>query len=254
MPGSATTSESINMITHAKESRPLLILVGLTVLSLVVLALLPPIPQNQGYHSFADQRAFLGIPNFWNVVSNLPFVFVGAVGLWQFHRNPTTIVLFGGIFLTGIGSAYYHWAPSDDTLFWDRLPLTLAFTAALAAVIEERVDAKLGAILLWPLLALGVLSLLVWRWTGDLRLYGWVQFFPGVALPVLLLLCPPKYTGTYYWFIALGWYVVAKLTEHFDRAIFSVGSIVSGHTIKHLAAAAACYAILRYFQTRKPIG
>ena len=241
------------MIARVKESRPLLILVGLTVLSLVVLALLPPIPQNQGYHSFADQRAFLGVPNFWNVISNLPFVFVGAIGLWQFHRNPTTVALFGGIFLTGIGSSYYHWAPSDGTLFWDRLPLTLAFTAALAAVIEERVDAKLGAVLLWPLLALGVLSLLVWRWTGDLRLYGWVQFFPGVALPVLLLLCPPKYTGTYYWFIALGWYVVAKLTEHFDRAIFSAGSIVSGHTIKHLAAAAACYAILRYFQTRRPI-
>jgi hypothetical protein len=248
------TSESTGMIVRAKENRPLLILVGLAVLSLVVLALLPPIQQNQAYHNFADQRAFLGVPNFWNVVSNLPFVAVGAVGLWQFHRHPTAIALFGGMLLTGFGSAYYHWAPSDDTLFWDRLPLTLAFMAALAAVIEERVDARLGAVLLWPLLALGLLSLLVWRWTGDLRFYGWVQFFPGVAVPVLLLLCPAKYTGTYYWFIAFGWYAVAKLTEHYDRAIFSVGSIVSGHTIKHLAAAATCYAILRYFQTRKPIG
>jgi hypothetical protein len=95
--------------------------------------------------------------------------------------------------------------------------------------------------------------MLVWRWTDDLRFYGWVQFFPCIALPLLLLPCPAKYTGTYYWFIAFGWYAVSKLTEYSDRAIFSVGSIVSGHTIKHLAAAAACYAILRYFQTRRPI-
>jgi hypothetical protein len=47
--------------------------------------------------------------------------------------------------------------------------------------------------------------------------------------------------------------VLSKLAEYFDRAIFSFGSVVSGHTIKHLAAAAACYAILRYFQTRRPI-
>jgi hypothetical protein len=245
--------ETTGMIARAKETRPLLVLAGLTVISLAVLALLPPIPQDQGYHAFADARAFLGVPNFWNVVSNLPFVAIGAIGLWQFHRDPTTIALFGGMLLTGIGSSYYHWAPSDGTLFWDRLPITLTFMAATAAVIEERVDARLGALLLWPLLALGLVSMLVWRWTDDLRFYGWVQFFPCIALPLLLLLCPAKYTGTYYWFIAFGWYAVSKLTEYSDRAIFSVGSIVSGHTIKHLAAAAACYAILRYFQTRRPI-
>ena len=67
------------------------------------------------------------------------------------------------------------------------------------------------------------LSLLLWRWTGDLRLYGWVQFFPCLALPLMFLLFPPKYTGTLYWIIAAALYALAKLFEYFDDAIYSVG-------------------------------
>jgi hypothetical protein len=155
--------------------------------------------------------------------------------------------------LTGLGSSYYHWAPSDGTLFWDRLPMALCFMAIFAAAIEERLDARAGAVMLWPLLALGVVSLLIWRWTDDLRLYAWVQFFPCLVLPVLFWRCPPKYTGTSYWIIAAGFYLLAKVLEYTDRAIYSVGNLLSGHTLKHLAAAAACFAILRYFQTRRPI-
>jgi hypothetical protein len=225
----------------------------LTVASLAGLLLLPPIPQDQSYHQFADQRALLGMPNFWNVVSNLPFVAVGAAGLQRFRQDPITIVLFLGIFLTGFGSSYYHWHPNDDTLFWDRLPMTLCFMAILAATIEERVNARAGAVLLWPLLAVGLLSLLLWRWTDDLRLYFWVQFFPYLALPLLFLLFPPKYTGQFYWIIAAALYALAKLLEFSDDAVYSVGSTLSGHTLKHLAAAAACFAVLRYYQTRRPI-
>ena len=123
-----------------------------------------------------------GIPNFWNVVSNLPFIAVGAAGLLRFRRDATTTVLFSGIFLTGFGSSYYHLNPNDATLFWDRLPMTLCFAAILAAVVEERVDAKAGRVLLRPLLAIGIFSLLLWRWTDDLRLYAWAQFFPFLAL------------------------------------------------------------------------
>jgi len=125
--------------------------------------------------------------------------------------------------------------------------------AILAIVIEERVSAKAGSVLLWPLLAIGVFSLVLWRWTGDLRLYVWVQFFPSLALPLMFLLFPPKYTGTSYWFIVAALYVLAKLFEFYDHAVYSVGSIMSGHTLKHLAAAAACFTILKYFQTRRPI-
>jgi hypothetical protein len=235
------------------RNRPLLIFLGLMAASLAALWLLPPIPQDQAYHQFADQRTLWGIPNFWNVVSNLPFALVGAVGIWQFHRDPATVVFFAGVFLTAVGSAYYHWAPSDGTLFWDRLPMTIAFSGALAAAVEERIDERTGRLLLWPLVVLGVVSMLVWRWTGDLRLYGWVQFFPILALPVMFALLKPKYTGTMYWIAAAGWYLLAKLLEYTDAAIYSAGHLVSGHTLKHLAAAAATYAILRYYQTRRPI-
>ena len=232
---------------------PVVVMGFLTVGSLFGLLLLPPITQDQGYHQFADQRTLLGIPNFWNVVSNVPFIAVGAAGLRRFHHDPATIVLFLGIFLTGFGSSYYHWNPNDGTLFWDRLPMTLCFMAILAIVVQERVNARAGAVLLWPLLAIGVFSLLLWYWTDDLQLYIWVQFFPCLVLPLLLLMFPPKYTGTSYWFIAAALYAFAKLLEFYDGAVYSAGAILSGHTLKHVAAAAACFAVLRYFQTRRAI-
>ena len=119
--------------------------------SLVGLLLLPPISQDQNYHDFADQRTILGIPHFWNVVSNLPFIVVGVAGIRRSHRDPAIFVLFLAILMTGFGSSYYHLDPNDRTLFWDRLPMAIGFMAILALAIEERLDAKAGAILLWPL-------------------------------------------------------------------------------------------------------
>ena len=236
-----------------ERNGPLLIFLSLMGASLAALLLLPPILQDQGYHHFADGRALFGIPNVWNVVSNLPFVVIGAVGLAQCRDDAASVVIFFGILLTGLGSSYYHWSPDDRTLFWDRLPMTLAFMAILANVVAERVNAKAGVILLWPLLAIGVVSLLVWRWNGDLRLYGWVQFFPMLTLLMMLLLLPPKYTGTPYWLVAVALYALAKVLEYADEAFYSIGHVVSGHTLKHFAAATACLMVLRYFQTRRPI-
>ena len=235
------------------RSRPVPLLYGLMIVSLVALLPLPPLLQDQNYHQFADQRELFGIPNFWNVVSNLPFIAIGAAGLLRFHRDAISVVLFSGIFLTGFGSSYYHWNPDDITLFWDRLPMTLCFAAILSAVVEERVDAKAGVMLLRPLLAIGIFSLLLWRWTDDLRLYAWAQFFPFLVLVLILRLFPAKYTGSYYWVAAAALYALAKLLEFLDAQIYSVGSIVSGHTLKHLAAAAASFTILRLWQTRQPI-
>src|SRR5271169_1768267 len=235
------------------RTRPVPVLYGLMIASLVALLPLPPLLQDQAYHQFADQRDLFGIPNFWNVVSNLPFIAVGTAGLLRFRGDATTLVLFTGLFLTGFGSSYYHLNPNDGTLFWDRLPMTLCFAAILAAVVEERVDARAGAMLLRPLLAIGIFSLLLWRWTDDLRLYAWAQFFPFLALLLILSLFPAKYTGTPYWVGAAALYALAKLLEYYDHEVYSVGSIVSGHTLKHLAAAAAGFAILRLFLTRRPI-
>ncbi len=185
-----------------RKRLPLLAFSGLTVASLAGLLLLPAIPQDQDYHQFADQRRIFGIPNFWNVVSNVPFLVVGAAGLRRFRRETAIVVFFLGVFLTGIGSSYYHLDPHDGTLFWDRLPMTLSFAALLALIVSERVSEP-GAVLLWPALAIGVFSLLLWRWTDDLRLYFWVQFLPAFAAILLFSLYPAKYTGSYYWIVAI---------------------------------------------------
>jgi Ceramidase len=236
-----------------KSAHPLAVLAGLAAVSLAGLGLLPKIPQDQAYHLFADQRTLLGIPNFWNVVSNLPFVVVGAIGLARFRDDAAMIVLFLGFFLTGIGSAYYHWAPSDGTLFWDRLPMTISFAAIFSLIAQERVGRTLGSILLWPMLAIGIASLLVWLWIDDLRLYFWDQFFPAVALIALFALFPARYTHAHHWLVAAGLYALAKLFEFTDEPVYSLGHLLSGHTLKHLSAAAACFVILRYFELRQPI-
>jgi len=243
----------ILILDRTKKIGAILIFLSMMVASLIVLLFLPPILQDQSYHQFTDQRALLGIPNFWNVTSNLFFVAVGVAGLARWRADAVAVVIFFGILLTGFGSAYYHWSPNDSTLLWDRLPMTIVFMAILAGAVEERVDGKMGLALLWPLLAIGVLSVLLWRWNGDLRLYGWVQFFPCLALPLIFFFLPPKYTGTSYWIVAIGLYTAAKALEHFDSVIYSMGHFVSGHTLKHFTAAFACFVILRCFQMRRPI-
>jgi hypothetical protein len=131
--------------------------------------------------------------------------------------------------------------------------MSIAFMAILSNAVEERIDAKVGKALLWPLVLLGIVSLLVWLRTDDLRLYAWVQFFPCLVLPLIFWLFVPKYSGTWYWFAAAGWYLLAKVLEYTDAAIYSAMHVMSGHSLKHVAAAGACYAILRAFQTRQPI-
>ena len=200
----------------------------------------PRIPQNQEYHQFADQRALLGIPNFWNVISNLPFAIVGILGLREFSDTASR-VLFAGILLTAFGSGYYHAQPNDSTLVWDRLPMTLVFMALLSLVISRWIGARWGRRLLWPLVLFGVASVGWWRVTDDLRPYAVAQFGPALVLvpaawrdPTIRRLWP-----------AAAWYAAAKLAESFDRGIYS-GLPLSGHTLKHLAAALATYWVFRW--------
>lgn len=195
-----------------------------------------PITQDPAYHLFADTRSFIGIPNFGNVVSNLPFLLVGLLGLRT--RNAGT--LSAGVLLVSAGSAYYHWNPSSEALLWDRLPMTVAFMALFSMLLEERVTNRKT---LLPLLILGVSSALYWRWTGDLRLYVIVQFLPIILIPLILTLYPPKYLSTRLLAAALILYISAKVFESYDRQIL-MSLNVSGHTIKHLLAGAATLCII----------
>ena len=240
------------------------IIVGIGLAAIVTVLFLPPIPQDPAYHDFADRRPFLGIPNALNVLSNAPFVLVGALGLAFVRRRAALeertalLILFAGVGLTGFGSAYYHLAPGNVTLFWDRLPMTIVFMSLFAVIIAERISLTAGRRLLPILLLAGAGSVAYWlvgelSGAGDLRPYALVQFFPLVAIPLILLLFPPRYTRGADLIGALAWYALAKLFEALDAQIFAVGGVVSGHTLKHLASAGAMYWILRMVRTRRAI-
>ncbi|HEY5558429.1 MAG TPA: ceramidase domain-containing protein [Steroidobacteraceae bacterium] len=218
-----------------------------------------PIPQDPGYHAFADRGRMLGIPNFWNVVTNLPFLVAGIVGLARLPRLAAAalrahyIVFCIGVSLVGFGSAYYHCDPSTPALVWDRLPMTIAFMALFAAVLSDRVSQTLGRAMLWPLITLGIASIAWWIRTelagqGDLRPYAIVQFLPMLLVPLILLLSRGGGLGTVWLWASLGAYVGAKLAEHFDPAILDATGVFSGHSLKHLLAALGAWFAVRAFQ------
>jgi hypothetical protein len=159
--------------------------------------------------------------------------------------------------LTAAGSAYYHLAPNNDRLVWDRLPMTIVFMSLVAAMIAERISVR-AALWLWPvLLAIGNLSVLQWHWSeqagrGDLRFYAAVQVYAVLVL-LLVLFLPPRYTRGSALGVVVALYVLAKLLETFDQQIFAAGHNVSGHTLKHIAAGFAGWWILKMIQPRRAV-
>jgi hypothetical protein len=245
------------------------VVAALALASAFALLLAKPIPQSQSYHAFADARALAGVPNFGNVASNVPFAITGALAAWRapswWARLDTKAerwiwaVFFAGVFLTAFGSSYYHLAPSHDRLFWDRMPMAVAFMALFAAQLGERVHPRLTSMLGAPLVVLGLGSVLYWNLTeragtGDLRPYIFVQAFPILSLPVMLGFFPARYTRAGDLWAILGLYAMAKVLEATDAPIYGLtGGAVSGHSLKHLAAGAATYVVLRMLSRRRLI-
>ncbi|MBI3146265.1 MAG: alkaline phytoceramidase [Pseudogulbenkiania sp.] len=231
--------------------------------------LLPPLVQPLGYHDFADKRALLGIPHALDVVTNLPFLLIGLAGLVFLSGSPRAktafriaaekwpyALFFLAVALTSAGSAYYHLAPDNARLAWDRLPMSMGFMALLTALIAERVSLAAGLRLLLPLVTLGLASVGYWRWSAlagreNLLPYLAVQF--GTAALVLLItgLFPSPYTRAHdiYWVAAL--YLAAKVAEGLDTGLFALGGVLSGHSLKHLLAAGAAYQLLRMLLARE---
>ena len=222
------------------------------------MALLAPIPQNSAYDRFADGRTLLGVPNFWNVSSNLAVLFAGGLGLVQFRRVASADlathyrIFSAAIALVALGSAWFHLSPSNPTLVWDRLPMTVAFMTLLSAVIADRISWVAGRALLWPLVVAGIASIAWWvrseaAGAGDLRPYALVQFLPMLLIPLMLLMWRGEGLSSRRLWMAFGAYVLAKLAEQFDAAIFAATGM-GGHALKHLLAALAAWWILRAFQ------
>jgi hypothetical protein len=230
-----------------------------------------PIPQPLSYHDFADTHVWLGIAHAGDVLTNLAFVVAGGWGLWSLMR-PTQKCgtftdarerwlfqwFFIGVLLTGLGSGWYHLAPDNNSLVWDRAPMAIGFMSIVAIMLAERVKVSLGVTLLFPLMAIGVGTVFWWIWTehagnGDLRPYLFVQFYPMVTIVLMLLLLPAPYThSNHYWGLFV-FYAAAKIFELLDHRIFEfTDGLVTGHNLKHLFAAGGAAWILRMLWLRQP--
>ena len=255
---------AISPVAHRRRR---LALVLLTFAALLAVVALPPIPQPEQYHHFADQRTVLGVPHALNVVTNLGFLIVGAIGLGRLWRPGSSFVdarerwpyavFFASLVGVGFGSGYYHLAPSHGTLFWDRLPMSLAFMSLFSAMLVERLGPRVGLRLFPWLAAAGPFSVVYWilserAGAGDLRLYGLVHFYPMLLILLLMWLFPPRYTRGRDLLVVLGLYATALLAEHLDRQIFAAGGWISGHSLKHVLAAVAAAWAVRMLRLRNP--
>ena len=217
------------------------------------LVFLGPVPQPAAYHAFVDTRGFGGLPNALNVLSNVAFLAVGGWTCARAFAAPASeralgLLLGAGVLLTTAGSSWYHWAPSNDALVWDRLPMTLAFAALTGLLFSRHVSLRAGRFVLAFMLVLGPASVALWWWSehnghSDLRVYSWAQAFPTLVLLVTAASLKERYLRRAYGGALVG-YALAKAAELFDANIFAAtGEVLSGHTLKHLLAAVACGAI-----------
>jgi hypothetical protein len=249
-----------------------LIIIGTLCTISVLIFLQGPIPQHPEYHNFADTRSLhVNIPNALNVISNVPFFFAGLYGIrvlthhshgaFEIPKHRAAYwVLFTSTCLVAAGSAYYHWWPTMETLFCDRLPMTIAFMSIVTILLTEKVNPQRGHRTLLPLIAIGMFSVAWWLFTelhparvGDLRLYIIVQCSPVLLTPMIVCFYPDRYSHTFYMHITTGLYVAAKITEVLDRQIYEwTGELVSGHTLKHLIAAVGPVLLAKMLQLRAP--
>jgi hypothetical protein len=231
---------------------------------LLILFAIGPIPQATGYHDLADQRRVLGIPHFWNVASNLPFLVVGLMGLHLLQRKragdatAAWATLYGGTVLVAFGSTWYHYDPNSTSLIWDRIPIGIAFMGFFAALLIEHLDGgarQVACRAVVPLVVSSAMAVWWWHTTGDLSLWVWIQAAPILAVVLVLALLPGRYTHRRYLAYALACYGVAKLLEVADVEIMQwTGGLMSGHAAKHLAAAAGVWCFYVMLRERSTIG
>lgn len=223
-------------------NQKLLLLLLVNLVTLILLFTNQAIHQDPNYHNFRDIRSFLGHPNFADCLSNIFFLVISFVGYKYANKYKLTVSwksFFISIGLVGFGSYYYHFNPNNQTLVWDRLPMTLGFMSLITAVMCETFKLNNEKLILLITNLIGILSIIVWVTTEDLRLYYWVQLTPILSLLIIGLFFS-KNLNAKYMLAAFTLYVLAKITEHND-ALFFNNINISGHTIKHILAAVSVY-------------
>lgn len=242
------------------------LLLAVCLIAVIAALLAPRISQDPDYHLFADHGSLFSIPNALNVLSNLLFAWVGIEGLYRLQGQKSLQILqpmkgayvafFAALICIAIGSIYYHWAPDDLSLTWDRLPMTIAFMSFISILLAERVSLRVARRLLPLLIVAGVGSIVYWRYSelagqGDLRFYALVQFLPVLLTPLILMTFESRYSrSSDLWWLFI-WYLVAKLCEVLDYEIYQSLQFLSGHSLKHVSAGIGCLVFLRHLRHRR---
>ena len=244
-----------------------LIIVAILIVYGLLRLLLGLLPQDPSYHRLADTRTFLGfIPRAGDVLTNLAILAAGLFGLAL--RDRMTVapeertalnLLIAATVLTALGSTYYHWAPSNVTLVWDRLPLAIILISVLVLVMADRLHPLFARHGLWPLTALAVVSVIVWGVSeamgkGDLLLYLIVRVGAGVSIAMLLILRKPRHTGTKWMVIAVLCEILMAALERLDHEIFHLtGGWISGHSLKHVMVGVALGFVFWWLRARRSL-
>jgi hypothetical protein len=223
-----------------------------------------PISQPQEYHDFADDRELLGVPNALDVMSNLAIVYPGLVGLAfvnESRKNSQVsedevsihITMFSGMILTFAGSVWFHLDPNDSTMLWDRLGMSVVIGSCISLLIHDMWDRNLAAKIHLPIVIASVVSVLWWPVFDDLRIYFIVKHHPFILFPILLVYGNRIYDkiSGYYW--GLSMFLLATIFEFTDQQIFELTGIISGHTLKHIAAGIGLWFLMVMIRDRKPI-
>lgn len=251
-----------------------LLIFGIFSVSIVwVAVIMPPTSQSSEYHQFVDQRIYFGIPNFFNVVSNIFLLFSGLAGLvfllrprkFLIHKSFIKLserwpyfILFLSVILASLSSTYYHLAPDNARLVWDRMPIAIGIMTLLAIVLIERISINIGFILLPFLIIFGAGSVMYWYWgeqygLGNLNYYIVVQFYSILVIILLGKFFSSRYTRGADIYIVIIFYAFAKLAEITDYEIYSLGQVISGHSIKHFFVGLAVFWIIYMLQMRRPL-
>ena len=236
------------MPTTTSALRAPLTALGITLA--VLAAFGPPLLQPQSYHDFADQRALFGLPHAMDVLSNLPFLVLGLLGLARLPKvaeawRSLVVVLCTGLLLTFAGSGLYHLAPGNTGLLLDRLGMLVLFAGILGLASADRLGLSVArGMLAWVGLG-GAASLTVWWYGGNLL--PWALLQAGGVLALLLLACtrPQADAPALRLGLCVAWYGLAKLCELTDDELFRLSNqMISGHSLKHLLSSLAVLPLL----------
>lgn len=240
----------------ARAIASLALIVGLVLISVSKLLVLG---DEAHFMNFADKRAMLGVDNAIDVLTNIGFLVVALLGLRAVAQSPaaddgdkarrlTGFITFAAVLATAFGSTWFHLNPTHETLLWDRLPMAIGFSSLVCLLIVDRISARAGLWMLGGLTTFALWSIYQWQYLNFATPYTALQV--GSILAVLLMAwlhSKGRIANRYIWLTALG-YVIAKVFEALDRPLFELTGFISGHSLKHIMAALALYALVAGFR------